>query len=99
VIALLPVVARLLLRAFLLKLRAFPKIGVQLFVFLAVYAAIVTAAGSIRRGRWILAGIALLATALDRWRSPGRRTDAPAGAPPGSLAIAPIGPWSIKRIT
>jgi hypothetical protein len=66
---------------------------VQLFVFLAVYAAIVTAAELY--SPWalrILAGIALLATALDRWRarpSYGRAR----GLPPGSLAIAPIGPW------
>jgi cytochrome P450 len=66
---------------------------VQSFVFLAVYAAIVTAAELY--SPWalrILAGIALLATALDRWRarpSYGRAR----GLPPGSLAIAPIGPW------
>ena len=65
----------------------------QSFVFLAVYAAIVTAAELY--SPWalrILAGIALLATALDRWRarpSYGRAR----GLPPGSLAIAPIGPW------
>ena len=65
----------------------------QLFVFLAVYAAIVTAAELY--SPWalrILAGIALLATALDRWRarpSYGRAR----GLPPGSLAIAPIRPW------
>ena len=44
-IAVLPVVRVCCSRAFLLKLRAFPKIGVQLFVFFAVYAAIVMAAG------------------------------------------------------
>ena len=93
VIALLPVVRVCCSRAFLLKLRAFPKIGVQLFVFFAVYAAIVTAAALY--SPWalrILAGIALLAIALDRWRarpSYGRAR----GLPPGSLAIAPIGPW------
>jgi cytochrome P450 len=80
-------------RAFLLKLRAFPKIGVQLFLFFAVYAAIVTTAALY--SPWALrfvASMALLAIALNRWRarpSYGRAR----GLPPGSLAIAPIGPW------
>lgn len=92
-IAVLPVVRVCCSRAFLLKLRTFPKIGVQLFVSFAVYAAIVSAA--VLYFPWtlrILAGIALLAIALDRWRarpSYGRAR----GLPPGSLAIAPIGPW------
>jgi cytochrome P450 len=92
-IAVLPVGRVCCSRAFLLKLRAFPKIGVQLFLFFALYAAVVSAA--VLYSLWalrILAGMALLAIALDRWRarpSYGRAR----GLPPGSLAIAPIGPW------
>ena len=81
------------LRAFLRKLRAFPSICVQLFVFFVWYAAMVMAAVLYSPSALhILAGIALLLIALDRWRarsSYGRAR----GLPPGSLAIAPIGPW------
>jgi cytochrome P450 len=92
-IPVLPVVRVCCSRAFLLKLRAFPNICVQLFVFFAGYAAIVTAAvvyspSALR----ILAGIALLPIALDRWRARSSYGHA-RGLPPGSLAIAPIGPW------
>ena len=81
------------LRSFLLKLRAFPNICVRLLAFFVSYAAIVTSAvlyspSALR----ILAGIALLLIALDRWRARSSHGRAD-GLPPGSLAIAPIGPW------
>ncbi|MGA9050781.1 MAG: hypothetical protein WB422_05230 [Pseudolabrys sp.] len=93
VIALLPVVARLLLAGISPQAARISEDRRAVVRVPCVYAAIVTAAELY--SPWalrILAGIALLATALDRWRarpSYGRAR----GLPPGSLAIAPIGPW------
>ncbi|MGH7179947.1 MAG: cytochrome P450 [Tepidisphaeraceae bacterium] len=80
-------------KAFLRKVRTFPAVGSSLIAFFTIYVALVLMGAAYFPGvlRWLAVG-ALTLGAIAWFRSRPSYGVA-RGLPPGSLAIAPLGPW------